>query len=107
MHVLLKSGQSALREEAVEEMKDCRSMKQPCHRSTEWLSRGLREISLDENAWIRVISTFGRVRSLCSDRVSSDRAWLELGRYVANEPCSCSVATQQTSLARARSLPSD
>ncbi|KAF2577642.1 hypothetical protein F2Q68_00004644 [Brassica cretica] len=26
MHVLLKSGQSALREEAVEEMKDCRSM---------------------------------------------------------------------------------
>ncbi|KAF3514355.1 hypothetical protein F2Q69_00006387 [Brassica cretica] len=28
MHVLLKSGQSASREEAVEEMKDCRWMKQ-------------------------------------------------------------------------------
>ncbi|KAF3522332.1 hypothetical protein F2Q69_00047511 [Brassica cretica] len=28
MHVLLKSGQSASREEAVEEMKECRSMKQ-------------------------------------------------------------------------------
>ncbi|KAF3579380.1 hypothetical protein DY000_02031149 [Brassica cretica] len=34
MPVLLKSGQSASREQAVEEMKDCRSMKHPCHRST-------------------------------------------------------------------------
>ncbi|KAF3587014.1 hypothetical protein F2Q69_00027218 [Brassica cretica] len=34
--VLLKSGQSALREKAVEEMKDCRSMVHPCHRSTEY-----------------------------------------------------------------------
>ncbi|KAF2566043.1 hypothetical protein F2Q68_00026719 [Brassica cretica] len=31
---LLKCGQSASREEAVEEMKDCRSTKHPCHRST-------------------------------------------------------------------------
>ncbi|KAF3497371.1 hypothetical protein DY000_02052911 [Brassica cretica] len=32
MPVLLKSGQSASREEAVEEMQDCRSMKQHwCH----------------------------------------------------------------------------
>ncbi|KAF3600895.1 hypothetical protein F2Q69_00035617 [Brassica cretica] len=30
---------------------------------------------------------FGRARSL-----RSDRAWLELGRYVATEPCACSVA---------------
>ncbi|KAF3610173.1 hypothetical protein DY000_02047883 [Brassica cretica] len=29
-----------------------------------------------------------RARSL-----RSDRAWLELGRYVATEPCACSVAT--------------
>ncbi|KAF3557370.1 hypothetical protein F2Q69_00013039 [Brassica cretica] len=34
MPALLKSGQSASREKAVEEMKDCRSMKHPCHRST-------------------------------------------------------------------------
>ncbi|KAG5375438.1 hypothetical protein IGI04_040034 [Brassica rapa subsp. trilocularis] len=34
MPVLLKSGQSASREEAVEEMKDCRSTVHPCHRST-------------------------------------------------------------------------
>ncbi|KAF2602570.1 hypothetical protein F2Q70_00026448 [Brassica cretica] len=34
MLVLLKSGQSASREEAVEEMKDCRSMKQHRRRST-------------------------------------------------------------------------
>ncbi|KAF3521944.1 hypothetical protein F2Q69_00046036 [Brassica cretica] len=34
MPVLLKSGQSASREEAVEEMKDCRSMKQHWFRST-------------------------------------------------------------------------
>ncbi|WZZ45097.1 hypothetical protein YC2023_041356 [Brassica napus] len=35
MLVLLKSGQSALQEEAVEEMKDCRSMKQQWCRSDE------------------------------------------------------------------------
>ncbi|KAF2618488.1 hypothetical protein F2Q68_00039570 [Brassica cretica] len=34
MPVLLKSSQSASREEAVEEMKDCRSTVYPCHRST-------------------------------------------------------------------------
>ncbi|KAG5384266.1 hypothetical protein IGI04_035736 [Brassica rapa subsp. trilocularis] len=34
MPVLLKSGQSASREEVVEEMKDCRSTMHPCHRST-------------------------------------------------------------------------
>nr|VDD23360.1 unnamed protein product [Brassica rapa] len=34
MPVLLKSGQSASREEAVEEMKDCRSTVHPYHRST-------------------------------------------------------------------------
>ncbi|KAF3521173.1 hypothetical protein DY000_02058738 [Brassica cretica] len=33
MPVLLKSGQSASREEAVEEMKDCRSMVHPWCRS--------------------------------------------------------------------------
>ncbi|KAF3498098.1 hypothetical protein DY000_02053265 [Brassica cretica] len=33
MHVLLKSGQSASREEAIEDMKDCRSMKQHWCRS--------------------------------------------------------------------------
>ncbi|KAF3495000.1 hypothetical protein DY000_02052929 [Brassica cretica] len=33
MHVLLKSGQSASQEEAVEEMMDCRSMKQHWCRS--------------------------------------------------------------------------
>ena len=31
MPVLLMSGQSTLREEAFEEMKDCRSMVHPCH----------------------------------------------------------------------------
>ncbi|KAF3501018.1 hypothetical protein F2Q69_00043291 [Brassica cretica] len=35
---------------------------------------------------------FGKVRSL-----RSGRAWLELGRYVATEPCSCSVATSVVS----------
>ncbi|KAF2619714.1 hypothetical protein F2Q68_00039255 [Brassica cretica] len=40
MPVLLKSGQSASREEAVEEMHDCRSMKQHCHRSTVMPERG-------------------------------------------------------------------
>ncbi|KAF2615745.1 hypothetical protein F2Q70_00011185 [Brassica cretica] len=34
MPILLKSGQSASREEPVEEMKDCRSTVHPCHRST-------------------------------------------------------------------------
>ncbi|KAF3589945.1 hypothetical protein F2Q69_00028481 [Brassica cretica] len=34
MFVLLKSGQSASREEVVEEMKDCRSTVHPCRRST-------------------------------------------------------------------------
>ncbi|KAF2561805.1 hypothetical protein F2Q70_00015051 [Brassica cretica] len=37
----------------------------------------------------------------------SDRAWLELGHYVATERDVCSVATWQPSLARARSLRSD
>ncbi|KAF3583569.1 hypothetical protein F2Q69_00029591 [Brassica cretica] len=81
----------------------------------EWLNCGLWEISLDENAWIRVASTFGRVRSLHGDRAvcvlgryvatelsdraerpsratePSDRAWLELGRYVATELGLCVV----------------
>ncbi|KAF2611453.1 hypothetical protein F2Q70_00012128 [Brassica cretica] len=41
MLVLLKSGQSALQEEAVEEMKDCRSMKQQWCRSTVMPEYGL------------------------------------------------------------------
>ncbi|KAF2589765.1 hypothetical protein F2Q70_00038561 [Brassica cretica] len=41
MPVLLKSGQSASQEEAVEEMKDCRSTKHPCHRSTVMPEYGL------------------------------------------------------------------
>ncbi|KAF2582062.1 hypothetical protein F2Q68_00004696 [Brassica cretica] len=41
MPVLLKSGQSASREEAVEEMKDCRSMKQQWCRSTVMPEYGL------------------------------------------------------------------
>ncbi|KAF2568962.1 hypothetical protein F2Q68_00026514 [Brassica cretica] len=41
MHVLLKSGQSASREEAVEEMKDCRSMKHHWCRSTVMPEYGL------------------------------------------------------------------
>ena len=35
MHVVLKSGQSASREEVVEEMHECRSMKQHFHRSSD------------------------------------------------------------------------
>ena len=31
----------------------------------------------------------------------------ELGRYVANNPCTCSIATQRSSRVRARSLHSD
>ena len=42
MPILLNSGQSALREEAVEEMKDCRSTVHPCHRSTVMPERGPR-----------------------------------------------------------------
>ncbi|KAF2573644.1 hypothetical protein F2Q70_00003978 [Brassica cretica] len=38
--VLLKSGQSASLEEVVEEIKDCRSMVHPCHRSTVIPERG-------------------------------------------------------------------
>ncbi|KAF2533405.1 hypothetical protein F2Q70_00030510 [Brassica cretica] len=41
MPVLLNSGQSALREEAVKEMKDCRSTVHPCHRSTVMPEYGL------------------------------------------------------------------
>ena len=41
MPVVLKSGQSASREKAVEEMKDCRSTVHPCHRSTVMPERGL------------------------------------------------------------------
>ncbi|KAF3585612.1 hypothetical protein F2Q69_00028546 [Brassica cretica] len=41
MPILLKSGQSASREEAVEEMKDCRSMKQHWCRSTVMPEYGL------------------------------------------------------------------
>ncbi|KAF3572831.1 hypothetical protein F2Q69_00058845 [Brassica cretica] len=41
MPILLKSGQSASREEAVEEMKDCRSMKQYWCRSTVMPEYGL------------------------------------------------------------------
>ncbi|KAF3597458.1 hypothetical protein DY000_02021707 [Brassica cretica] len=41
MLVLLKSGQSASREEAVEEMKDCRSTVHPCRRSTVMPEYGL------------------------------------------------------------------
>ncbi|KAF3538925.1 hypothetical protein F2Q69_00019431 [Brassica cretica] len=46
----------------------------------------------DENAWIGVVSMFGRVQSLHSDRtlararsLRSDRARRTLGRYVATE----------------------
>ncbi|KAF2611202.1 hypothetical protein F2Q70_00011704 [Brassica cretica] len=45
---------------------------------------------------------FGRARLL-----RSDRAWLELGRYVSSELNGRSVATLRPSLARARSLHSD
>ncbi|KAF2574367.1 hypothetical protein F2Q70_00002990 [Brassica cretica] len=45
---------------------------------------------------------FGNVRSL-----RSDRAVCVLGRYVATEPCACSVATYRPSRVRARSLRSD
>ncbi|KAF3609136.1 hypothetical protein DY000_02047550 [Brassica cretica] len=41
MFVLLKSGQSASREEVVEEMKDCRSTVHPCRRSTVMPEYGL------------------------------------------------------------------
>ncbi|KAF3581412.1 hypothetical protein DY000_02031160 [Brassica cretica] len=41
MHVSLKSGQSASQEEGVEEMKDRRSMKQHCCRSTVMPEYGL------------------------------------------------------------------
>ena len=41
MHVLLKSGQFASREEAVEEMMDCRSMKEHWCRSTVMPEYGL------------------------------------------------------------------
>ncbi|KAG5383413.1 hypothetical protein IGI04_034883, partial [Brassica rapa subsp. trilocularis] len=40
MHVLLNIGQSTSREEVVEEMNDCRSMKQHWHRSTVMPERG-------------------------------------------------------------------
>ncbi|KAF3559190.1 hypothetical protein F2Q69_00015209 [Brassica cretica] len=43
MPVLLKSGQSASREEAVGEMKDCRSMKQHWYRSTVMPEYGMTE----------------------------------------------------------------
>ncbi|KAG5373721.1 hypothetical protein IGI04_042966, partial [Brassica rapa subsp. trilocularis] len=49
-------------------------------------------LRFDENAWIGVISMFGRVQSLHSDRtlararsLRSDRAGRALGRYVATE----------------------
>ncbi|KAF2586259.1 hypothetical protein F2Q70_00035476 [Brassica cretica] len=45
---------------------------------------------------------FGKVRSL-----RSDRAVYLLGRYVATEPCACSVATQRPSRVCARLLRSD
>ncbi|KAF3540673.1 hypothetical protein F2Q69_00023129 [Brassica cretica] len=41
MHVLLKSGQAAMREEAVDEMKESQSMVNPWHRSTVFPERGL------------------------------------------------------------------
>ncbi|KAF2561828.1 hypothetical protein F2Q70_00016934 [Brassica cretica] len=44
---------------------------------------------------------FGKVRSL-----RSDRAVCVLGRYVATEPCKCSIATKRLSLAGARLLRS-
>ncbi|KAF3513029.1 hypothetical protein F2Q69_00006776 [Brassica cretica] len=43
----------------------------------------------------------------CARSLHSDRAWLELGRYVATERDVCSVATWRPSLARARSLRGD
>ncbi|KAF3510333.1 hypothetical protein F2Q69_00006313 [Brassica cretica] len=45
--------------------------------------------------------SYRRFRKVWSLR--SDRAWLELGRYVATKPCACSVASR----VRARSLRSD
>ncbi|KAF3575237.1 hypothetical protein F2Q69_00059760 [Brassica cretica] len=44
-----------------------------------------------ELGWISVATS----RPSCVRALSlrSDRAWLELGRYVATEPCACSVAT--------------
>ncbi|KAF3501422.1 hypothetical protein F2Q69_00043729 [Brassica cretica] len=100
--VLLKSGQSASREEAVEEMKDCRSISQHWCRSTVMPEYGLnqharaeildlvidnldmRELHrrVDENAWTNVVSTF-RKSSVASLR--SDRAERTLGHYVATE----------------------
>ncbi|KAF3546672.1 hypothetical protein DY000_02007893 [Brassica cretica] len=56
---------------------------------------------------------YGRARSLCNDqavcvlgRYIATELWLELGRYVATDPCACWVATDRA-LARARSLRSD
>ncbi|KAF3541880.1 hypothetical protein F2Q69_00023840 [Brassica cretica] len=68
----------------------------------------------DENAWIGVVSMFGRVQSLHSDQtlararsLRSDRTgralgryvatelWLELGRYAATERDERSVATDR------------
>ncbi|KAG5383489.1 hypothetical protein IGI04_034959 [Brassica rapa subsp. trilocularis] len=67
----------------------------------------------DENARTGVVSMFGKVQSLHSDRtlarvrsLCSDRARRVLGRYVATERDDRSVATDQA-LARARSLRSD
>ncbi|KAF3503346.1 hypothetical protein F2Q69_00042647 [Brassica cretica] len=55
-------------------------------------ARSLRVCVRSDRAWLelgRYIAT-----DLCGARLlRSDRAWLELGRYVATEPWACSVAT--------------
>ncbi|KAF2602853.1 hypothetical protein F2Q70_00026129 [Brassica cretica] len=44
-----------------------------------------------ELGWISVATS--RPSCVRARSLRSDRAWLELGRYVATEPCACSVAT--------------
>ncbi|KAF3535150.1 hypothetical protein F2Q69_00021838 [Brassica cretica] len=57
----------------------------------------------------RCLGEFGRYRPsrVGAWSLRSNRAWLELGRYVATEPCSCSVATLRPSRVLARSLRCD
>ncbi|KAF2619087.1 hypothetical protein F2Q68_00039756 [Brassica cretica] len=78
-------------------------------------SHGLREIALKsrreymDSCRIDVLGKFGRYRPsrVRARSLRSDRAWLELGCFVATEPCACSIATLRPSLALARSLRTD
>ncbi|KAF2574902.1 hypothetical protein F2Q70_00004563 [Brassica cretica] len=46
-----------------------------------------------DRAWLELGRYVATEPCACSLR--SDRAWLELGHYVATEPCACSVATER------------